>query len=144
MNKFRYKEIFRSQMDSSVTGMTIVGNEDLTDPSKGLNCFLRLPSKQFSITKFANKQNLLRWTHFVMTYSQIDGLCIYINGERDNSLCTFGVDSGSVPESTGGEFKVGYKWYTGGKMEFYLDDLAIWRSWLSAEEIDSVYNHRIL
>ena len=134
------KEILITRLYNEDVGMEILGPNDLKDPAKGLTYILRLPSKTFSITDFAKTENLLRWTHFTMTYSQINGVCVYVNGNGDDTLCTLGSSSGSATSRNLG-MRVGWKWPHDKKTEFYFDDLAIWRNWLSSEEVQFLYNH---
>ena len=131
-------------MYSSEVGMNLYGADNLKDPSKGLSFQLRLTNSHFptlfAVTNFAKNENFLRWNHFTIAYNSTYGVCIYVNGKGDSSLCSAGGQAGSGTSNSMG-MRVGWKYDSGGKQEFYLDDFAIWKTWLSAEEVQSVYNY---
>ncbi len=77
-----------------------------------------------------------RWNNFIITFSEPTGICAYVNGKM--SKCSNQPTTASI-NKIANTFKIGYQ---GGEKPtgMFVDDLAIWKAALSAEQVKEMYD----
>ena len=79
------------------------------------------------------------WIHVVATWKQDHGATLYANGEIIATDDTAGV-SHDVPTSDEPSFFIGYSPKYNTKLEMTLDELRVWDTVMSDEEVVALYN----
>ncbi len=87
--------------------------------------------------QFGKNVLALKWTHFTITFEKGVGICAYIDGKLDKCGGTSTVKSAShFPRCA----RLGYESLNDNTSDVYMDDLAIWKSTLTAEEVKEIYD----
>ena len=93
-------------------------------------------AKRWGVSLFGKNITRTRWNHFVLTVDDIKGLCVYVNGQKN--ICGGTTTSVSLRTTTTA-LRVGGAWVPGAAPSIYVDDLAIWKAVLTADEVKDLF-----